>query len=105
LPPGNAFSLEEQPKRPGFALVRFYENVREFSETRDGLTVSGYEYDEYHLELPDNGDLQDVVLNEYDRLLGEAKRLDAEKTPPPDSVMAQLRADIEYISMMTGVAL
>ena len=27
LAPSNAFSLEEQPKKPGFVLVRFYGNV------------------------------------------------------------------------------
>ena len=39
--PSNAFTLEEQPKKPGFFLVRFYENAQEFSETRDGLTITG----------------------------------------------------------------
>ena len=42
--PSNAFTLEEQPKKPGFFLVRFYENAQEFSETRDGLTITGWEY-------------------------------------------------------------
>ena len=50
--PSNAFTLEEQPNKPGFFLVRFYENAQEFSETRDGLTITGWEYDEYHLEQP-----------------------------------------------------
>ena len=50
--PANAFSLEEQPDKPGYCLVRFYENVTPFSETQGELTVSGFEYDEYHLELP-----------------------------------------------------
>lgn len=35
-----------------YCLVRFYENVAPFSETQGELTVSGFEYDEYHLELP-----------------------------------------------------
>ena len=30
--PSNAFTLEEQPKKPGFFLVRFYENAQEFSD-------------------------------------------------------------------------
>ena len=47
--PANAFSLEEQPDKPGYCLVRFYENVAPFSETQGELTVSGFEYDEYHL--------------------------------------------------------
>ena len=47
--PANAFSLEEQPDKPGYCLVRFYENVAPFSETQGELTISGFEYDEYYL--------------------------------------------------------
>ena len=76
--PSNAFTLEEQPKKPGFFLVRFYENAQEFSETRDGLTITGWEYDEYHLELADTGSLSDDVLANFDTLLAQAK---AAETP------------------------
>lgn len=71
--PSNAFTLEEQPKKPGFCLVRFFENAKEFSEKKEGLTVSGWEYDEYHLELADTGSLDEDVLNNYDALLEQAK--------------------------------
>lgn len=71
--PSNAFTLEEQPKKPGFFLVRFYENAQEFSETRDGLTITGWEYDEYHLELADTGSLSEDVLANFDTLLAQAK--------------------------------
>ena len=40
--PANAFSLEEQPDKPGYCLVRFYENVAPFSETQGELTISGF---------------------------------------------------------------
>ena len=76
--PSNAFTLEEQPKKPGFFLVRFYENAQEFSETRDGLTITGWEYDEYHLELADTGSLSEGVLANFDTLLAQAK---AAETP------------------------
>lgn len=76
--PSNAFTLEEQPKKPGFFLVRFYENAQEFSETRDGLTITGWEYDEYHLELADTGSLSEDVLANFDTLLDQAK---AAETP------------------------
>ena len=76
--PSNAFTLEEQPKKPGFFLVRFYENAQEFSETRDGLTITGWEYDEYHLELADTGSLSEDVLAHFDTLLAQAK---AAETP------------------------
>ena len=76
--PSNAFTLEEQPKKPGFFLVRFYENAQEFSETRDGLTITGWEYDENHLELADTGSLSEDVLANFDTLLAQAK---AAETP------------------------
>lgn len=76
--PSNAFTLEEQPKKPGFALVRFFENVQAFEETQGDLTISGHEYDEYHLELADTGSLEEDVLNNYDALLEQAKAAEAE---------------------------
>ena len=76
--PSNAFTVEEQPKKPGFCLVRFFENPQEFSEEKEGLTVSGWEYDEYHLELADTGSLEEDVLNNYDALLEQAKAAEAE---------------------------
>ena len=39
--PSGSFTLEEQPNKPGFCLVRFFENAEPFTETKDGLTVSG----------------------------------------------------------------
>ncbi len=77
--PPNAFTYEAEPKKPGFVLARFYENVAPFEETRDGLTMSGFEYDEYHLELADTGDLQSDILNNYDHYFGVAKQMDAER--------------------------
>lgn len=76
--PSNAFTLEDQPKKPGYYLVRFFENAQEFSEEKEGLTVSGWEYDEYHLELADTGSLEEDVLNNYDALLEQAKAAEAE---------------------------
>lgn len=76
--PSNAFTVEEQPKKPGFCLVRFFENPQEFSEEQGELTVSGWEYDEYHLEMADTGSLEEDVLNNYDALLEHAKAAEAE---------------------------
>lgn len=89
LPPSNAFSLEAQPKKPGFALVRFYEHVEPFEETRGDLTISGFEYDEYHLELPDIDGLQDDVLNNFNRYIIEAKA--QEKPTAQDLKIAELK--------------
>ena len=91
--PSNAFMLEEQPKKPGVALVRFFENVQAFEETQGELTISGYEYDEYHLELPLYDGLADDILNSYDGYLAQAKLLEAEgKTIP---TLQQQVADLE----------
>lgn len=76
--PSNAFTVEKQPKKPGFCLVRFFENPQEFSEEQGELTVSGWEYDEYHLEMADTGSLEEDVLNNYDALLEQAKAAEAE---------------------------
>lgn len=76
LPPSGAFTLEEQPKKPGFFLVRFYENAKQFQEDRDGLTIKGWEYDEYHLELADTGSLQEDIASNFDTLLEQAKAAD-----------------------------
>lgn len=91
--PSNAFSLEEQPKKPGIALVRFYENVQEFSETQGELTVSGYEYDEYHLEMPLYDGLTDDILGNFEGYMAQAKLQEAEgKTIP---TLKQQVADLE----------
>ena len=77
LQPSNAFSLEAQPKKPGYVLVRFYENAKPFEDHQGDLTIKGYEYDEYHLELEDTGGLETDVLNNFDTLLAQAKALEA----------------------------
>ena len=71
--PANAFSLEEQPDKPGYCLVRFYENVAPFSETQGELTISGFEYDEYYLELPFYDGIYDDILGSFDGYFAQAK--------------------------------
>ena len=80
-PPPAAFTLEEQPKKPGFMLARFYENVVPFEEKRDDLTMSGFEYDEYHLELADTGDLAEDIANRFEHFLSVAKLMSVEQDP------------------------
>lgn len=91
--PSNAFTLEEQPKKPGFALVRFFENVQAFEETQGDLTISGHEYDEYHLELPLYDGLADDILNNFDGYLAQAKLQEAEGQTIP--TLKQQVADLE----------
>ena len=81
--PSNAFTLEEQPKKPGYVLVRFFENAQEFTETQGDLTISGWVYDEYHLELKDTGGLSEDILNSFEGYLAQAKLLEAETDTVP----------------------
>ena len=81
--PANAFSLEEQPDKPGYCLVRFYENVAPFSETQGELTISGFEYDEYYLELPFYDGIYDDILGSFDGYFAQAKLAEAEKETIP----------------------
>ena len=93
LAPSSTFALEEQPKKPGIFLVRFYENVLPFSEEREGHSASGFEYDEYHLELSGYDGLTDDIRNNYDGYLAQAKLLEAETKTIPD--LQQKVADLE----------
>ncbi len=61
--------------------MRFFENAEPFEETKDGLTISGYQYDEYHLEMEDTGDLEADVSNNYETLLAQAKALEGDSGP------------------------
>lgn len=82
--PANVFSLEEQPDKVGYCLVRFYENVEAFEETEGNLTISGYEYDEYHLELPFYDGIYDDILGNFDGYFAQAKLAEAEKEIIPN---------------------
>lgn len=84
LPPSNAFTLEPMPDKPGYMLLRLFENVQEFTETMMDLTISGYEYDEYHLELLDTPGLEETILEHYDEYMTEAKLKEAEKETIPN---------------------
>ena len=91
--PSNAFSLEEQPNKPGVALVRFYENAEPFEEKRDELTISGGVYDEYHLELNMYDGLSEDILGNYAGYLAQAKLHEAEGKTIPS--LQQQVADLE----------
>ena len=59
------FSVEENLNKPRFMLARFYENIVEIE--------SGYEYDEYHLELFDTGNLEKDIEGNFEAFLNGAK--------------------------------
>lgn len=94
--PANAFSLEEQPDKPGYCLVRFYENVAPFSETQGELTISGFEYDEYYLELPFYDGIYDDILGSFDGHFAQAKLTEAEKETIPK--LKQQVSDLQSVN-------
>jgi beta-phosphoglucomutase-like phosphatase (HAD superfamily) len=113
-PPQNAFSVEEQPKHPGYVLVRFYENPEPY--TQEGIddqeTITGWEYDEYKLEMLDTATIMEDILNAFDSLLQQAKdaEIDSQVFNPRENAeqvaqLTQQRADIDYIAVMAGVDL
>lgn len=85
-----AFTAEKQPKHPGYCLVRFCENAQPYES--EGYT--GWQYDEYHLEMADRPDLQEYVQNHYNELLQEARGGPSE--------IERLRADLDYVLLMGG---
>ncbi len=77
--PSNAFTVEEQPNKPGFCLIRFFEDVQPYEEEGPhGKPITGFEYDEYHLEVADYDGLENDVLNGFDGYLAQAKLQEAE---------------------------
>lgn len=102
--PPNAFTVEEQPDKPGFCLVRFYENVEPYQEEQHGKTIHGYEYDEYHLLVADYDGLGDDVLNNFDGYLAQAKLQEAEtKTIPGlQQQVAELERDKAELAGKVG---
>lgn len=75
------------------ALVRFYENAKPFEEKRDELTISGWVYDEYHLELNIYDGLSEDILGNYAGYLAQAKLHEAEGKTIPS--LQQQVADLE----------
>lgn len=84
------FTVEKQPKHPGYCLVRFYENA----EPYESEYYTGWQYDEYRLEMGYRPDLTECVQNHYNELLQEAKGGPSE--------MERLRADLDYVILMGG---
>ena len=84
------FTVEKQPKHPGYCLVRFYENA----EPYESEYYTGWQYDEYRLEMGYRPDLTEYAQNHYNELLQEAKGGPSE--------MERLRADLDYVILMGG---
>ncbi len=64
---------------PATALCGSMRTVAPFSETQGELTISGFEYDEYYLELPFYDGIYDDILGSFDGYFAQAKLAEAEK--------------------------
>lgn len=73
--PTNSFFLDNA--YPGKSVVRFYENVQPYTDTRDEITINGWVYDEYVLEMPRSTQV-DIETN-FDALLQQAKAREAKQ--------------------------
>lgn len=76
IQPTNRFFLDNA--YPGKSVVRFYENVQPYTDTRDEITVNGWVYDEYILEMPRSTQV-DIETN-FDTLLQQAKAREAKQS-------------------------
>ncbi len=83
--PSASFSVEPIPNRPGMCLARFYANAVPFEE-------SGWEYDEYHLELPDTGGLLVDIEGNFDVYFQQAMMADPEYVDPETKVQQEIQA-------------
>lgn len=112
IQPAATFSLTPIPNRPGYVLARFYENARPYTDARDGETVSGYEYDEYRLTLPQTATLEAEIEAQYSLYLEQARLNELQQAPfdPLDyrqraQALSRNAANIDYVAMMAGVDL
>ena len=99
------FSIENIPMSTN-VLIRLYENAQQ-KNYKDNLKL--WEYDEYTLEVPYTATIQYEVENNIQVFLEEAKKRDPEllanQAKAEELAKQQLRADIDFIAVMTGVKL
>lgn len=76
IQPTGSFYLDNA--YPGKSVIRFYENVQPYTDTRDEITVNGWVYDEYVLEMPRSTQV-DIETN-FDALLQQAKAREAKQS-------------------------
>ncbi|MEG0913714.1 MAG: hypothetical protein RSG53_08915 [Oscillospiraceae bacterium] len=100
--PANAFSVDENAKRPDIVMVRFYENVDKFSEAAGELTISGWKWNEYHLNLDKYGDMATDILGNFDALLAQAKMQDSGSEESEDAWAALSAALNEGVNTIDG---
>lgn len=87
-----SYVLEPCPKRPGYTTIRLRENAKPYTETRDGQTINGYEYDEYCLIAEDRAGLGDEVESNFAAYIAHAKAQE-EQDAPPEAKIERVRGE------------
>lgn len=82
-----SFFFHTQTRAPSLTMVRFCDNPIE--------TGTGWEYDEYIVEVATRPNMKEYIQNHY-------MELHAEAMGGPSAVQ-QLAANLDYLSMMSGV--
>lgn len=86
-------TAELHPQKSGMALVRLFANVEPYEESVDGVTVSGWTYNEYQLVVPWYPNLEKDVTAAYDGWLTSAKAAEDEKNQLALLIAAQNDTD------------
>lgn len=80
------------------AIVQLFDNIKN-TVNDEGIEV--YEYDHHEMVIPFRKGLESIVLSDFDGWVKEAQN-DVITEPTLDELN---RADIDYLSIMTGVDL
>jgi hypothetical protein len=83
------YVLEPCPKRPGYTTIRMRENAKPYTETHDGQTINGYEYDEYCLIVEDRAGLCDEVESNFAAYIAHAKAQEEQDAFPSETIARQ----------------
>lgn len=92
--------------KEGNVEVLFYENVKELPlDENEEDEARKYSYDLYRLIVKDRPSLYRQIESKVEEWLKQAKEKENETKVLPMTIENQNRADIDYISVMTGVDL
>ncbi len=76
--PSGAYNIEPQPNKPGYMMVRFYENVEEYTDD----DFAGWQWDEYHVLVLNRDGLAAEIENNlafWVQLAKDAEASEAER--------------------------
>lgn len=85
--PESTFTTEAIPKKRGFVLVRFFDNIIP--------TENGFEWDEYTLEMPSYPMLRTDIKANYNAFFRQAQLLDDENSNSDAELLLEMAADHE----------